>query len=64
MSKGDEASVGQNSGNILAEAHSVEEDIAIPDYVILDFVDDVALPDRKRGIERAAEPYISPDLLG
>ncbi len=64
MSKGDEVDVGRKSGNISAEARLTEEEVAIPDYVMLDFIDDVALPDKRGGIERGAEPYTSPDLLG
>lgn len=64
MSRGDEVGVGPKSAHIFAEVHPVEEEVAIPDYVMLDFVEDIALPDKKRGIEPATEPYALPELLG
>ena len=46
------------------EAGSVAEEVTIPDYVVLDFGDDMILPGEKRGVERVAESGTWHDLLG
>lgn len=64
MQRGDEASVLRKSGETSVEAGSVAEEMTIPDYVMLDFVDDVVLPGEKRGVERVTESGSWHDLLG
>lgn len=55
MKRGDEASVHRKRREIPVEADSVAEEVTIPDYVMLDFVDDMILPGERRGLERVTE---------
>lgn len=55
MKRGDEASVHRKRREIPVEADSVAEEVTIPDYVMLDFVDDMILPGERRGPERITE---------
>ena len=64
MKRGDEASVHRKRREIPVEADSVTEEVTIPDYVILDFVNDMVLPGEKRGIEQVTESGTWHDLLG
>ena len=64
MHRGDEDGPRRKSGEIPVEASSVAEEVTIPDYVMLDFGDDVVLPGEKRGVERVTEVGAWHDLLG
>ena len=64
MQRGDEASIRRKSGEIPIKADSMVEEVTIPDYVMLDFGDDMVLPGEKRGVERATEVGTWHDLLG
>ncbi len=64
MQRSNGVSVRQKSGEISVEANSVAEEVTIPDYVMLDFGDEMVLPSEKRGVERITEPGTWHDLLG
>ena len=64
MQRSNEVSARRKSGEIPVEAGSVAEEVTIPDYVMLDFGDDMVLSSEKRGVERVTESGTWHDLLG